>query len=177
LTDPTDLSAELRTALERFRRFAVSDDAVRGAAIESAATPELEALADTIDPLFAEINAVLDRFDATSHPLPDADAELEHDLHAVAQAGEEARIEVDRRRGGGPLDGEALATKGGCLTLAAVIVGVLAVACWTSGGALKTGPHLSRMAENSAIRRRNGAARRRPETSGVNWPRCRPLGG
>jgi hypothetical protein len=55
------------------------------------------ALANAIDPLFDEINSVLDQLVATPHPLPDDQAALEDELNSLAQAGMGARMELDDR--------------------------------------------------------------------------------
>lgn len=91
------ISAELAAALQSFRGFLVSDDVERGHEIERSDRETLTALADAVDPLFEEINAVLDRLDRTAHPLPEDQEYLEYDLNSLAQAAMEARLELDDR--------------------------------------------------------------------------------
>ncbi len=91
------ISAALTDALTKYEAFLLSDDDERGRAISESDPDTLRALADAVDPLYDEINAVLDRFDATKHPMPADQEQLEIDLHGLAQAGTEARMELDDR--------------------------------------------------------------------------------
>ena len=89
------LSPALATALETYRAFLLSDDSERAAMVEGSSPEQLAALADAIDPLFDEINAVLDHLTGASHPLPSDQDQLETNLNSLAQAAMEARMKLD----------------------------------------------------------------------------------
>lgn len=89
------LSPALATALETYRAFLLSDDSDREAIVEGSSPEQLAALANAIDPLFDEINAVLDRLTGASHPLPRDQEQLESALNSLAQAAMEARMQLD----------------------------------------------------------------------------------
>ena len=86
------ISADLAAALVTFRRFLLADDFDRSREIGGADPETLEALAAAVEPLFDEINAVLDRLTGARHPLPPNEEDLEADLNSLAQAGVEARL-------------------------------------------------------------------------------------
>jgi len=89
------ISPALASALETYREFLVSDDSDREAVIEATTPERLRGLADAINPLFDEINVVLDRLSAALHPLPGDQEQLEYDLNSLAQAAIEARMHLD----------------------------------------------------------------------------------
>jgi hypothetical protein len=91
------VSPPLAAALDNFRRFVIADDAERSEAIEGSDREALTALADAVDPLFEEINSVLDRLVEKAHPLPDDEDILEYELNSLAQAAMEARQELAAR--------------------------------------------------------------------------------
>jgi hypothetical protein len=90
------ISPALVDVLQQYDRYLVSDDVDRSALIAAMDTPSLDAFAEAVDPLFGEINAVLDHFDS----LPTLSAEqqdLVAQLNDLGQAGMEARIDLDDR--------------------------------------------------------------------------------
>lgn len=91
------MSPELSQALRAFEPFLRSDDMERSTLIEASDSHALRSLTETVNPLLAEINAALDGLVAKPHPLPDDEESLEADLNSLAQAGIEARMELDNR--------------------------------------------------------------------------------
>lgn len=91
------LSNDLASALDTFSEFLIEDDVARSVAIDNSDHERLSALAAAVDPLFEEINAVLDRLVAKDHPLPEHEEQLEYDLNSLAQAGMEARTHLEER--------------------------------------------------------------------------------
>ncbi len=89
------LSPALAAALERFSEFLRSDDDDRARAIEDSEPAVLPTLAAAVQPLFDEINAVLDKYVRRVLPLPPAQGQLESDLNSLAQAATEARAYLD----------------------------------------------------------------------------------
>ncbi len=85
--------------MNRFRDLLLLDDLEREDRIERTDSESLEALATSVEPLYAEINTVLDRLEAEPHPLPEPLDQLEYDLHALGQAAIEAQQALDARRG------------------------------------------------------------------------------
>jgi hypothetical protein len=95
MTNPDlGVSPALAAALETYKAFLLSDDDERERGITEGDPEVLRALADAVDPLFDEINAVLDRLTAARHPLPRDQEQLESDLNSLAQAAMEARMEL-----------------------------------------------------------------------------------
>lgn len=88
---PSELSSELAAALDRYRAFLVADDAKRANVIEASDLDALRVLVATVEPLYPEINAVLDGLMSADHPLPEDLELLEVDLNSLAQAGMEAQ--------------------------------------------------------------------------------------
>jgi hypothetical protein len=74
----------------------LTDDAERSDKIVATDSVTLRKLADAVGPLFSEINAALDATYEKSS-LSDEEQDLEADLNALAQAAEEARIELEHR--------------------------------------------------------------------------------
>lgn len=97
--NPVAISPELAMALRTLRRHLLADDLERSDAMERSDRETLTALVEAVEPLFDEINAVLDRLLAKPHPLPSDEEELEVDLNSLGQAGAEARLELARRFG------------------------------------------------------------------------------
>jgi hypothetical protein len=91
------VSPALASALDDLRQFVIADDAERSEVIEASDRETLTALAESVGPLFGEINAVLDRLADAPHPLPEDQELLEYDLNSLAQAAMEARQELDHR--------------------------------------------------------------------------------
>jgi hypothetical protein len=91
------VSPALAAALDDFHRFVIADDAERSEVIEASDRDTLTALAESVGPLFEEINAALDRLTVAPHPLPEDQELLEYDLNSLAQAAMEARQELDGR--------------------------------------------------------------------------------
>jgi hypothetical protein len=89
------ISPALASVLSTFASFVLSDDADREDIIEASDPTTLTALVAAVDPLFGEINAVLDRFDEGPRPGSADDQQLESDLHSLAQAAMEARMQLD----------------------------------------------------------------------------------
>jgi hypothetical protein len=80
MTDsPPGISAALTDGAARYKSFVLSDHDERGRAISESDPDTPRALADAVDRLYDEINAVLDRFDATRHPMPADQEQLETD--------------------------------------------------------------------------------------------------
>lgn len=94
------VSPQLAAALRSFRGFLVSDDGMRSEETARSDVERLTSLIGTVQPLFPEINAVLDRLTAAPHPLPADEERMEEDLNSLAQAAIEARFELDSRRRG-----------------------------------------------------------------------------
>lgn len=90
-------SDALDDALRANATFLLSDDVERETAIQRSGRDELSALADGVDPLYDEINAVLDQLGELAHPLPADQERLEDQLNSLAQAAMEARMELDSR--------------------------------------------------------------------------------
>jgi phosphate uptake regulator len=93
------VSPQLAAALRTFSRFLESDDVARSKQIGESDVEELTTLADAVDPLYEEINEVLDRLVAKPHPVSEDEERLEEDLNSLAQAAMEARLERNRRSG------------------------------------------------------------------------------
>jgi len=83
-------SPALAAALAAYQSFLISDDQERVEAIEAADRETRVALARAVDPLYGEINALLDTLTAAPHPLPGDLEQLEDDLNSLAQAAMEA---------------------------------------------------------------------------------------
>jgi hypothetical protein len=96
-SDATLLSQPLRAALIEFRAFLKADDLERSQAIETADSERLAALTAAVEPLYGEINAVLDDLVGRAHPLPKDLEQLEVDLNSLAQAAMEAEQELRTR--------------------------------------------------------------------------------
>lgn len=88
------VSEPLLSALATFKAFLQPDDDDRAHAIKAADTETLAAMAETVGPLYGEINAVLDRLVAEAHPLPEDLELLEVELNALAEAAMEAEQEL-----------------------------------------------------------------------------------
>lgn len=91
------VSLQLAAALRSFRGFVVSDDSTRSEETARSEVELLTALIGAVQPLFPEINAVLDRLISAPHPLRADEERLEEDLNSLAQAAMEARFELGRR--------------------------------------------------------------------------------
>lgn len=95
-SDAIKVSDTLAAALTDFRPFLLADDVERSETIAASDSETLRKLVDTVEPLFDEINATLDvTYEGPS--LSDEEQDLESDLHSLAQAAEEARIELESR--------------------------------------------------------------------------------
>jgi len=94
--EPNGVSNALASALETFRPFLLPDDDERARHLEGSDSDDLRRLAEAVEPLFDEINATLDRT-SEAPSLSAEDQELESDLHALAQAGIEARMTLEER--------------------------------------------------------------------------------
>lgn len=90
-------SSDLHAALEKYREFLIADDVERSNVIGAADCETLGELVADVEPLFDEINDVLDRLVAARHPLPADLEDLEVDLNSLGQVGSEARYEIESR--------------------------------------------------------------------------------
>ena len=90
-------SDPLAAALNDHRRYVLADDLERERAIESSGCEELRTLAAAVQPLYDEINTLLDQLTGAPHPLPGDLEALEVDLNSLAQAADEAAIEAAQR--------------------------------------------------------------------------------
>ena len=88
-------SPALAKALDTYKAFAVLDDGVREKALKDSDPETLRAFVDQVGPLVAEIDSVLDRFDVATHPLPGALEDREFELHSLAQACIEAKMDLE----------------------------------------------------------------------------------
>jgi hypothetical protein len=91
------MGTALEQTLAQFRQFLISDDELRAEELERSDAETLRSLVESVEPLFKEINSVLDQLTAMNHPLEDAVADLEDALNSLAQAAIEARFELDGR--------------------------------------------------------------------------------
>jgi hypothetical protein len=96
MADTPELSPELAEVLASFRHFAVSDDADRAGVVERTDRDTLMALVKAVEPLYPEINVVLDRLVAKPHPVSPDEERLEVELDRLAQAAMEAELELAR---------------------------------------------------------------------------------
>jgi hypothetical protein len=94
--DPIAVSDGLASALAEFQPLLLADDEERSNKLEATDSDALRRLAEAVEPLFDEINATLDRTNAAP-ALSAGEQELESNLHSLAQAAMEARIELDDR--------------------------------------------------------------------------------
>lgn len=99
IAETTEMTPALSAALVSFQDFLESDDAKRGDDVDGSDTDTLRALVDTVEPLFPELNAVLDRLGAMPHPIATPLEYLESDLHSLAQAAMEADLVLRERSG------------------------------------------------------------------------------
>lgn len=94
--EPITVNDDLAAVLAEYRPFLLSDDDERSDHIANSESDTLRALAEAVEPLFDEINATLDKTGVAPSLTEDEQA-LESDLHSLAQAAMEARIELDER--------------------------------------------------------------------------------
>jgi hypothetical protein len=94
--DPNALPADLRPLLARVPAWAIDDDNDRTLRIGEASDEDLEALCAALEPHFPAINALLDAAGNRA-----SDEELA--LGSLAQAADEALIELERRQASSPL--------------------------------------------------------------------------
>jgi hypothetical protein len=94
---PVEISPALALALQRFDRFLVADDMDRAEVMDQADDATLQDLVATMEPLYAEVNAVLDVLVAHPHPLPADQALPEEQLNSLGQAGMEAQFDLEAR--------------------------------------------------------------------------------
>lgn len=91
-----DVSGALAAALADFEPFLLADDEERSNKLVASDSDTLRRLAEAVEPLFDEINATLDKT-GQAPSLSEEEQQLESDLHSLAQAAIEARIELDDR--------------------------------------------------------------------------------
>jgi hypothetical protein len=89
------ISPALARALDTYKAFALLDDGVRERALKETDPETLRAFVDEVGPLVVEIDAVLDRFDVATHPLPGEFEDREFELHSLAQACIEAKMDLE----------------------------------------------------------------------------------
>jgi hypothetical protein len=94
---PVEISPGLAHALRRFDQFLIADDLDRSEVMDQADDATLQELVATMEPLYAEVNAVLDVLVAHPHPLPADQELLEEQLNSLGQAGMEAQFELRDR--------------------------------------------------------------------------------
>lgn len=95
-SEPITIGDDLAAALTEFQPFLLADDEERSNMIAASDSDALRKLVQSVEPLFDEINATLDKtYEAAS--LSAEEQDLESNLHSLAQAAEEARIELDGR--------------------------------------------------------------------------------
>jgi hypothetical protein len=87
-TSPGDAPDALKAVWPLVLHWGLSDDVGRGDLTTAATDEELEALVQTVNPLYPAINAYLDKTGDAEHAVPYGD---------LAQAAMEARFELDRR--------------------------------------------------------------------------------
>lgn len=102
--DGVAVSPALASALHDFRPLLEPDDLDRTQALGRAASETLAAMVEAIEPLYPEINSLLDRLVTQPHPLPEDLEHLEADLNSLAQAALEARQDLASRHEGRPSD-------------------------------------------------------------------------
>ena len=94
---PVEISPALAQALQRFDRFLIADDVERSDVMSQADDATLRDLVATMEPLYDEVNAVLDVLVAHPHTLPEDQQLLEEQLNSLGQAGMEAQFELEAR--------------------------------------------------------------------------------
>ncbi len=97
MSDSLTPSPRLRAVLDGFPEFLDSDDEARSDAVSGADTGRLRDLVVAVEPLFDEINALLDRLNAAEHPVSSELETLEDALNSLGQVGMEAQFELDDR--------------------------------------------------------------------------------
>jgi hypothetical protein len=98
VSDAPTPSQQLRSVLDAFPEFLDSDDVARADAVSSADTERLQDLVAAVEPLFDEINQLLDRIVALEHPVVAELEELEEVLNSLGQVGIEAEMELEDRK-------------------------------------------------------------------------------
>lgn len=93
---PIRVSDKLSAALADFQPFLLADDEERSNKLAASDSDTLRKLAEAVEPLFDEINATLGSTNEAPS-LSEDEQRLESDLHSLAQAAIEARIELDDR--------------------------------------------------------------------------------
>jgi hypothetical protein len=95
-SEPIVVSDDLAAALAEFQPFLLADDEERSNKLRASDNDTLRGLAEAVEPLFDEINTTLDETNEASTLSGEAQ-DLESNLHSLAQAALEARIELDDR--------------------------------------------------------------------------------
>jgi hypothetical protein len=90
------VSPNLASALAEFEPYLVADDVERSNQLEASDSETLRTLAAAVEPLFDEINAILDKTGEAAS-LTDEEQELESNLHSLAQAAIEAGLTLEER--------------------------------------------------------------------------------